>query len=180
MSLSATILAFLPSFVQQVKSPSNLGFLYSLMNSSFSFYLFSYQGMLYCKLASFFLCCKYINFVFPFVFCVQFMRNQFCFLFYLQVFQHGKNLGCMDGLCTLPFSQCTHLSAVTSFFYSMQLFLVYSFLYTTHLAGAMERDQTFHAGQSQFLACHFYAHFYFTLPTCKQSLPRGIPSSLMH
>lgn len=51
MSLSATILAFLPSFVQQVKSPSNLGFLYSLMNSSFSFYLFSYQGMLYCKLA---------------------------------------------------------------------------------------------------------------------------------
>ncbi|KAK8446015.1 hypothetical protein SEVIR_9G420500v4 [Setaria viridis] len=43
MSLSATVLAFLPSFVQQVKSPSNLGFLYSLMNSSFSFYLFSYQ-----------------------------------------------------------------------------------------------------------------------------------------
>ncbi|OEL31343.1 putative dolichyl pyrophosphate Man9GlcNAc2 alpha-1,3-glucosyltransferase [Dichanthelium oligosanthes] len=43
MSLSATILAFLPSFVHQVKSPSNLGFLYSLMNSSFSFYLFSYQ-----------------------------------------------------------------------------------------------------------------------------------------
>jgi len=48
MSLSATILASLPSFVQQVKSPSNLGFLYSLMNSSFSFYLFSYQGMFYC------------------------------------------------------------------------------------------------------------------------------------
>ena len=48
MSLSGTILAFLPSFVQQVKSPSNLGFLYSLMNSSFSFYLFSYQGMFYC------------------------------------------------------------------------------------------------------------------------------------
>uniref|UniRef100_A0ACD5XFH2 Uncharacterized protein n=1 Tax=Avena sativa TaxID=4498 RepID=A0ACD5XFH2_AVESA len=43
MSLSATILAFLPSFLQQVKSPSNLGFLYSLLNSSFSFYLFSYQ-----------------------------------------------------------------------------------------------------------------------------------------
>ncbi|XP_037420785.1 probable dolichyl pyrophosphate Man9GlcNAc2 alpha-1,3-glucosyltransferase isoform X1 [Triticum dicoccoides] len=43
MSLSATILAFLPSFIQQVKSPSNLGFLYSLLNSSFSFYLFSYQ-----------------------------------------------------------------------------------------------------------------------------------------
>lgn len=45
ISLSATILAFLPSFVQQVKSPSNLGFLYALLNSSFSFYLFSYQGI---------------------------------------------------------------------------------------------------------------------------------------
>ncbi|KAK3147348.1 hypothetical protein QOZ80_3BG0281250 [Eleusine coracana subsp. coracana] len=43
MSLSATILAFLPSLIQQIKSPSNLGFLYSLMNSSFAFYLFSYQ-----------------------------------------------------------------------------------------------------------------------------------------
>uniref|UniRef100_A0A0D9VTL4 Alpha-1,3-glucosyltransferase n=1 Tax=Leersia perrieri TaxID=77586 RepID=A0A0D9VTL4_9ORYZ len=43
MSLSATIFAFLPSFVQQVRSPSNLGFLYSLLNSSISFYLFSYQ-----------------------------------------------------------------------------------------------------------------------------------------
>uniref|UniRef100_I1Q8A8 Alpha-1,3-glucosyltransferase n=2 Tax=Oryza glaberrima TaxID=4538 RepID=I1Q8A8_ORYGL len=43
MSLSATILAFLPSLVQQVRSPSNLGFLYSLLNSSISFYLFSYQ-----------------------------------------------------------------------------------------------------------------------------------------
>lgn len=41
----ATILAFFPSFVQQLKSPSDLGFLYSLLNSSFSFYLFSYQGM---------------------------------------------------------------------------------------------------------------------------------------
>lgn len=55
MSLSATILAFLPSFVQQVKSPSNLGFLYSLMNSSFSFYLFSYQGMFYCYIHKCFL-----------------------------------------------------------------------------------------------------------------------------
>lgn len=46
MSLFATILAFLPSLVQQIRSPSNLGFLYSLLNSSISFYLFSYQGML--------------------------------------------------------------------------------------------------------------------------------------
>ncbi|XP_020108916.1 probable dolichyl pyrophosphate Man9GlcNAc2 alpha-1,3-glucosyltransferase [Ananas comosus] len=43
LSLFTTILGFLPSLVQQVKSPSNLGFLYSLLNSSFSFFLFSYQ-----------------------------------------------------------------------------------------------------------------------------------------
>ncbi|KAJ4793211.1 hypothetical protein LUZ62_044457 [Rhynchospora pubera] len=43
MSLSLTVLTFLPSLVQQVKYPSNLGFLYALMNSSFSFFLFSFQ-----------------------------------------------------------------------------------------------------------------------------------------
>ncbi|XP_078160065.1 ALG6, ALG8 glycosyltransferase family [Carex rostrata] len=43
ISLSFTVLAFLPSLVQQVKYPSSLGFLYALMNSSFSFYLFSFQ-----------------------------------------------------------------------------------------------------------------------------------------
>ncbi|KAJ3682942.1 hypothetical protein LUZ60_013169 [Juncus effusus] len=43
MSLISTIFTFLPSMVQQVKYPSKLGFLYSLLNSSFSFYLFSYQ-----------------------------------------------------------------------------------------------------------------------------------------
>lgn len=46
LSLITTILAFLPSFVQQLKTPSDQGFLYSLLNNSFSFYLFSYQGVL--------------------------------------------------------------------------------------------------------------------------------------
>ncbi|MQL99850.1 hypothetical protein Taro_032581 [Colocasia esculenta] len=39
----ATVSSLLPSMVQQIKSPSDRGFLYSLLNSSFSFYLFSYQ-----------------------------------------------------------------------------------------------------------------------------------------
>ena len=46
ISLCATIASFLPSMVQQIKSPSNHGFLLALLNSSFSFYLFSYQGWL--------------------------------------------------------------------------------------------------------------------------------------
>ncbi|KAL0741995.1 hypothetical protein Bca4012_083508 [Brassica carinata] len=43
ISLAATILASLPSMVQQILSPSNEGFLYSLLNSSMAFYLFSFQ-----------------------------------------------------------------------------------------------------------------------------------------
>ncbi|XP_022761599.1 probable dolichyl pyrophosphate Man9GlcNAc2 alpha-1,3-glucosyltransferase [Durio zibethinus] len=42
-SLVATLLTCLPSMVQQVLSPSSKGFLYGLLNSSFSFYLFSFQ-----------------------------------------------------------------------------------------------------------------------------------------
>ncbi|KAE8670300.1 putative dolichyl pyrophosphate Man9GlcNAc2 alpha-1,3-glucosyltransferase [Hibiscus syriacus] len=42
-SLTATLLTCLPSMVQQVHAPSSKGFLYALLNSSFSFYLFSYQ-----------------------------------------------------------------------------------------------------------------------------------------
>ncbi|KAE8722586.1 putative dolichyl pyrophosphate Man9GlcNAc2 alpha-1,3-glucosyltransferase [Hibiscus syriacus] len=42
-SLTATLLTCLPSMVQQVLVPSRKGFLYALLNSSFSFYLFSYQ-----------------------------------------------------------------------------------------------------------------------------------------
>ncbi|XVF37657.1 hypothetical protein REPUB_Repub20aG0028500 [Reevesia pubescens] len=42
-SLAATLLTCLPSMVQQVLAPSSKGFLYGLLNSSFSFYLFSFQ-----------------------------------------------------------------------------------------------------------------------------------------
>ncbi|XP_010278445.1 PREDICTED: probable dolichyl pyrophosphate Man9GlcNAc2 alpha-1,3-glucosyltransferase isoform X2 [Nelumbo nucifera] len=43
LSFNATILAALPSMVQQIRYPSNQGFLYALLNISFAFYLFSFQ-----------------------------------------------------------------------------------------------------------------------------------------
>lgn len=43
ISLTATVLSCLPSMVQQVMAPSSTGFLYGLLNSSFAFYLFSFQ-----------------------------------------------------------------------------------------------------------------------------------------
>ncbi|ESQ47220.1 hypothetical protein EUTSA_v10027717mg [Eutrema salsugineum] len=43
LSLAATVLASLPSMVQQILSPSNEGFLYGLLNSSMAFYMFSFQ-----------------------------------------------------------------------------------------------------------------------------------------
>ncbi|KAJ6792952.1 putative dolichyl pyrophosphate Man9GlcNAc2 alpha-1,3-glucosyltransferase [Iris pallida] len=43
LSLLATVSTFLPSFIHQIKSPTDASFLYALLNSSFSFYLFSYQ-----------------------------------------------------------------------------------------------------------------------------------------
>ncbi|MBA0740531.1 hypothetical protein Gogos_013726 [Gossypium gossypioides] len=42
-SLAATFITCLPSMVQQILAPSSKGFLYALLNSSFSFYLFSFQ-----------------------------------------------------------------------------------------------------------------------------------------
>lgn len=44
ISFSTTILSFLPSMVHQIGAPSDMGFIYSLLNCSFSFYFFSYQG----------------------------------------------------------------------------------------------------------------------------------------
>lgn len=41
--LGATISACLPSMIQQIWAPSSQGFLYGLLNSAFSFYMFSYQ-----------------------------------------------------------------------------------------------------------------------------------------
>ncbi|KAL1348226.1 hypothetical protein HN51_024198 [Arachis hypogaea] len=43
LSLTATVITCLPSMIQQIKSPSNRGFLYGLLNCSFAFYLFSFQ-----------------------------------------------------------------------------------------------------------------------------------------
>uniref|UniRef100_A0A5B7BIZ4 Alpha-1,3-glucosyltransferase n=1 Tax=Davidia involucrata TaxID=16924 RepID=A0A5B7BIZ4_DAVIN len=43
LSFGATVSSCLPSMVQQIRAPSNHGFLYGLLNSSFSFYLFSFQ-----------------------------------------------------------------------------------------------------------------------------------------
>ncbi|KAJ4707105.1 Alpha-1,3-glucosyltransferase [Melia azedarach] len=43
VSFTATVLTCLPSMIQQVLAPSRRGFLYGLLNSSFSFYFFSFQ-----------------------------------------------------------------------------------------------------------------------------------------
>ncbi|KAL9261981.1 putative dolichyl pyrophosphate Man9GlcNAc2 alpha-1,3-glucosyltransferase [Drosera capensis] len=43
LSLSATVISCLPSMIQQISTPSKHGFLYALLNSAFSFYLFSFQ-----------------------------------------------------------------------------------------------------------------------------------------
>nr|XP_043618484.1 probable dolichyl pyrophosphate Man9GlcNAc2 alpha-1,3-glucosyltransferase [Erigeron canadensis]XP_043618485.1 probable dolichyl pyrophosphate Man9GlcNAc2 alpha-1,3-glucosyltransferase [Erigeron canadensis] len=43
LSLTMTVLSCLPSMVLQIQAPSNRAFLYGLLNSAFSFYLFSFQ-----------------------------------------------------------------------------------------------------------------------------------------
>ncbi|KAK4756931.1 hypothetical protein SAY87_007058 [Trapa incisa] len=43
LSLVATVSTFLPSMIQQIRSPSGKGFIYSMLNTSLSFYLFSFQ-----------------------------------------------------------------------------------------------------------------------------------------
>lgn len=43
LSLTMTVSSCLPSMFLQIRSPSNRGFLYGLLNSAFSFYLFSFQ-----------------------------------------------------------------------------------------------------------------------------------------
>lgn len=43
LSLSMTVLSFLPSMFLQIRAPSNRTFLYLLLNSAFSFYFYSFQ-----------------------------------------------------------------------------------------------------------------------------------------
>ncbi|KAK9135766.1 hypothetical protein Syun_015096 [Stephania yunnanensis] len=43
LSFSMTLLSILPSIIQQIRSPSRQGFLFAMLNSSLSFYLFSFQ-----------------------------------------------------------------------------------------------------------------------------------------
>ncbi|KAM7524205.1 hypothetical protein LguiA_014107 [Lonicera macranthoides] len=43
LSLAATVSTCLPSMVQQIRDPNSQSFLYALLNSAFSFYLFSFQ-----------------------------------------------------------------------------------------------------------------------------------------
>ena len=45
LAVVATLTAFIPSVIQQIKAPSYHGFLLAMFNSSLAFYLFSYQGM---------------------------------------------------------------------------------------------------------------------------------------
>lgn len=49
LSLTATVSTFLPSMIQQIRAPSGRGFLYSMLNTSLSFYLFSFQGQKYVR-----------------------------------------------------------------------------------------------------------------------------------
>lgn len=44
ISFASTICGCLPSMVGQIMRPTNKGFLYGLLNSSLTFYLFSFQG----------------------------------------------------------------------------------------------------------------------------------------
>eukprot|EP00249_Psilotum_nudum_P001193 c13554_g1_i1 orf=151-1635(-) len=43
LAMAATVFAFIPCVMEQILSPSRKGFLFAMLNSSFAFYLFSYQ-----------------------------------------------------------------------------------------------------------------------------------------
>lgn len=44
LALAATLLALLPSMLQQLRAPTHRGFLLAMLNSAFAFFLFSFQG----------------------------------------------------------------------------------------------------------------------------------------
>ena len=136
LSLGATVSTCLPSMVQQIWAPSNQGFLYGLLNSAFSFYMFSFQGK-----SSFFYFLNMIHFVLPNLsfhsivyknyfhcFNLQCMRSQFCCLSCLQAFWHWKSLFFLNGLHFVPCSLCFLFFIVTSWFYHILLYLLSSSL----------------------------------------------------
>lgn len=50
LASGATLAASFPSMAQQIWAPSARGFLLAMLNSSFAFYLFAFQGELCCLL----------------------------------------------------------------------------------------------------------------------------------
>lgn len=138
LSLAATVSTCLPSMVQQIKYPSNKGFLFALLNSSLSFYFFSFQGSpwfiyrlidLYIVIS---LLRNYQTFVYWFGFCLQFMRSQSYFLFYLQAYWLLKNLMFTNGLHTLAYSRCFHSYVVTNLSWHISHSSLSSMLSTLH------------------------------------------------
>lgn len=137
LSLGATVSTCLPSMVQQIWAPSNQGFLYGLLNSAFSFYMFSFQGK-----SSFFYLLNLIHFVFPnlsfhcivynnYFNCVnlQCTRSQFCFLSCLQAFWLWKSLFFLNGLHFMHCSLCFLFFVVTSWSYHILQYLLSSSLF---------------------------------------------------
>lgn len=141
-SLGATILTCLPSMVQQIWAPSSQGFLYGLLNSAFSFYMFSFQGRskymflsLYFNIlfSNLFFHSEYVTVICIAGWCfnLQCMRSQFCCLSCLQAFWHWKSLFYLNGLHLMPCSLCSLFYVVTNWFCHMLHSLRYSSLFVT-------------------------------------------------
>lgn len=92
LSFSATFISVLPSMIQQIRDPSNHSFLYALLNSSFSFYLFSFQGIhhLPCQICMYWwtlLSCTTVTLYYFILWCNwQCTRSLFYCLFYQRAF----------------------------------------------------------------------------------------------
>lgn len=106
LSFGATISACLPSMLQQIRAPSKRGFLYGLLNSAFSFYLFSFQGrQIYCLFFSLFLW-KSVLHINGLNLNPQCMRSRFCCRSSQQVFWQWKSLFFIVGWRIMPCSRC--------------------------------------------------------------------------
>lgn len=102
ISLTATVLTCLPSMIQQVMAPSSRGFLYGLLNSSFAFYFFSFQGkynVLFFPLVHLLLTLFHVAIV-SMTACIsnlQYMRSPFCCRFCLLACWLWKSDGLSNG-----------------------------------------------------------------------------------